>query len=89
MYEERIGSVLGHRHPNDHQERNVRRLLPCIEHSGRSADQCDVNATGQDYLDLANSLLHVRAKMVKANGDGMEAASTVGPVNNFLHSLFS
>jgi hypothetical protein len=49
----------------------------------------DVNATGEDYLDLSNSLLHVRAKIVKANGDDLEAASSVGPVNNFLHSLFS
>jgi hypothetical protein len=49
----------------------------------------DVNATGEDYLDLANSLLHVRAKIVKASGEDLEAASTVGPVNNFLHSLFS
>jgi hypothetical protein len=49
----------------------------------------DVNATGEDYLDLSNSLLHLRAKIVKANGDDLEAASSVGPVNNFLHSLFS
>jgi hypothetical protein len=48
-----------------------------------------VNATGEEYLDLANSLLHVRAKIVKANGEDLEAANTVGPVNNFLHSLFS
>jgi hypothetical protein len=49
----------------------------------------DVNATGEDYLDLSNSIMHVRAKIVKANGDDLEAASSVGPVNNFLHSLFS
>jgi hypothetical protein len=48
-----------------------------------------VNATGEDYLDLSNSQLHVRAKIVKANGDDLSAASSVRPVNNFLHSLFS
>lgn len=49
----------------------------------------DVNATGEEYLDMANCLLHVRAKIVKANGENLEAANMVGPVNNFLHSLFS
>jgi hypothetical protein len=43
----------------------------------------DVNATGEDYLDLSNSLLHVRAKIVKANGDDLEAASSVDPSTTF------
>jgi hypothetical protein len=57
--------------------------------TGGAPIEFDVNATREEYLDLANSLLHVRAKIVKANGEDSQAASTVGPVNNFLHSLFS
>jgi hypothetical protein len=62
---------------------------PALSITGGAPIEFDVNATGEEYLDLVNSLLHVRAKIVKANGENMEAASTVGPVNNFLHSLFS
>jgi hypothetical protein len=62
---------------------------PVSSITGRASIEFDVNATGEDYLDLANSLLHVRAKIVKANGEDLEAGSPVGPVNNCLHSLFS
>ena len=49
----------------------------------------DVTSSGDDYIDFANSYLHVKAKTVRANGANLEAADTVGPVNNLLHSLFS
>ena len=62
---------------------------PISSITGGAPIEFDVNATGDDYLDLANSLLHVRVKIIKANGDNLDATSTVGPVNNFLHSLFS
>jgi hypothetical protein len=59
---------------------------PVSSITGGAPIEFDVNATAEEYLD---SLLHVRAKIVKANGEDLEAANTVGPVNNFLHSLFS
>jgi hypothetical protein len=62
---------------------------PVSSKTGGAPIEFDVNATGEEYLDLANSLMHVRAKIVKANGEDLEAASTIGPVNNVLHSLFS
>ena len=49
----------------------------------------DITSSGDDYIDFANSLLHVKAKIERADGSVLEAADTVGPVNNFLHSLFS
>lgn len=42
-----------------------------------------------DYLDLKNSLLYVKARIVKADGTALIAGEKVGPVNNFLHSLFN
>jgi hypothetical protein len=48
-----------------------------------------VTATGDDYLDLTNSFMCARAKNTRINGDDLDAADTVGPVNNFFHSLFS
>jgi hypothetical protein len=49
----------------------------------------DVNGTGEEYLDFANSYLQVKAKIVKGDGTNIGDDETVGPVNNFLHSLFS
>lgn len=56
---------------------------------GAAPIEFDVGASGDDYIDLANSFLHVRAKIVKTDGGNLDDGSVVGPVNNFLHSLFS
>lgn len=42
----------------------------------------------EDYVDLAKTILVVRAKVTKADGSNLAADSKVGPVNNFLHTLF-
>lgn len=42
-----------------------------------------------DYLDLSNTLLHVKAKVTKIDGTDLDADTNVAPVNNWLHSLFS
>ena len=49
----------------------------------------EINGSGEDYIDFANSYLHVRAKITKPNGDDIDDNAAVGPVNLFLHSLFS
>lgn len=48
-----------------------------------------VSGGGQDYLDLANTQLFVRAEIVRANNAAITDAHHVGPVNLLLHSLFS
>ena len=42
----------------------------------------------EDYVDLSKTILVVRAKVTKANGDNLDADEKVGFVNNFLHTLF-
>ena len=42
----------------------------------------------EDYVDLSKTLLVVRAKVTKADGTDLGRDKKVGPVNNFLHSLF-
>ena len=42
----------------------------------------------EDYVDLSKTILVVRAKVTKANGNNLDADEKVGIVNNFLHSLF-
>jgi hypothetical protein len=44
---------------------------PVSNITGGAPVEFDVNATGENYLDPANSLPHVRAKIVKANGDDL------------------
>jgi hypothetical protein len=62
---------------------------PVASITGGAPIEFDVTTSGDDYLDFANSFLCVRAKITRANNDDLDAADTVGPVNNFLHSLFS
>ena len=42
-----------------------------------------------EYLDLSKTILVVKGKIVKGNGDDLsgQAQSEVAPVNNFLHTL--
>ena len=42
----------------------------------------------EDYVDLSKTILVVRAKVTKANGNNLDGDEKVGIVNNFLHSLF-
>ena len=49
----------------------------------------EINGNGEDYIDLANTMLYVRAKIVRMNGNNIANDTPVGPVNLFLHSLFS
>ena len=45
--------------------------------------------SGDIYLDLASSYLHVQAKVTKGNGTPLDPDNAVAPVNNWLYSLFS
>jgi len=49
----------------------------------------DVNGSGEDYVDFANTLLYVKAKLTTMTDNNLAADAAVGPVNLFLHSLFS
>ena len=42
----------------------------------------------EEYIDLSKTILVVRAKVTKADGTNLDDDEKVGPVCNFLHSLF-
>lgn len=42
-----------------------------------------------EYIDLKRSRLYVKARIKHANGDSLKPTEYVGPINNFLHSMFS
>ncbi|KAF4528492.1 hypothetical protein B566_EDAN016896 [Ephemera danica] len=48
-----------------------------------------IPASGDEYIDVGDTFLHVVALIRKSDGTAFAAADTVGPVNNFLHSMFS
>jgi len=62
---------------------------PISSITGSGPIEFDISASGEDYMDLANSYLFVKAKIQRADGANMDNADQVGPVNNFLHSMFS
>jgi len=49
----------------------------------------DISGTGEDYIDLGNTMLYVQAKITKQDGTHLDANDPIGPVNLLLHSLFS
>ena len=54
-----------------------------------SSIECSVSGSGQDYLDAATTQLYVKARILQADGTAIACDAQVGPVNLFLHSLFS
>ena len=48
-----------------------------------------ISEEGNYYIDLANSLLYVRASVVTSNSEELAADSQVAPVKNWLRSLWS
>ena len=48
-----------------------------------------VSGESSSYIDLANSLLYVRASIVKADGTDLDGDSEIAPECNFIHSLWS
>jgi hypothetical protein len=62
---------------------------PISNITGGAPIKFNVTVTEDDYLNLANGCLCMKTKITRVNDDDLDAADTVGPVNNFLHSLFS
>ncbi|XP_042912887.1 uncharacterized protein F54H12.2-like [Parasteatoda tepidariorum] len=48
-----------------------------------------VSGSAEDYIDLSQTQLFVKAKIVKSDNTLITKDDTIGPVNLFLHSLFS
>ena len=62
---------------------------PITTVTGDSPIEFDINGSGEDYIDFANTMLYVKAKLTAANDTNLAADAAVGPTNLFLHSLFS
>jgi len=62
---------------------------PITTVTGDSPIEFDINGSGEDYIDFANTMLYVKAKLTTQGDADLAADAAVGPVNLFLHSLFS
>jgi len=51
--------------------------------------QFAVSGAGDDYIYLANTYLFVEAQIVNTDGSDLDPDTNVGPVNLWMHSLFS
>jgi len=49
----------------------------------------DVGASREDYIDFANTMFYVKAKITRADLTNLAVDSPIRPSNLFLHSLFS
>ena len=49
----------------------------------------NVPGSGENYVDMINSFLHVTSKTTNEDGTDLASSAAVGPTNLFLHSLFS
>jgi len=56
---------------------------------GNAPIEFSVIGSGEEYVDLSNVMLYVRAKVVKKDNTVLSATSTAAPVNLLLHSMFS
>ena len=48
-----------------------------------------ISGATSDYLDLSNTFLHVKARVVNPDGTNLAADAAVAPVNYWMHSLLS
>ena len=49
----------------------------------------NISGSGEEYLDLSQTHLYIKAKILNNDGTVLKEKAKVGPVNLFLHSMFS
>ena len=49
----------------------------------------NISGSAEDYIDLSQTYLYIKAKILKSDGTSLPKDEPVGPINLFIHSLFS
>ena len=62
---------------------------PLSDTKSGSVIEFNIDGQNNEYTDLSKTRLQVKLKVTKSNGDILLPTNNVGPVNNFIHSLFS
>lgn len=69
-------------------EGNIIEHFPLSSLSPGAPIEFTINGADENYMDLKNSFLHIRAKVTKKDGSDLDADTDVAPINNWIHSLF-
>ncbi|GFR17706.1 uncharacterized protein F54H12.2 [Trichonephila clavata] len=64
-------------------------IFPVASLSDKTPIEFYVSGSGEHYLDLAHTLLHLQVKIKKRNGTILGAPDQVAPINYLLNTLFS
>ncbi|GBM15806.1 hypothetical protein AVEN_262956-1 [Araneus ventricosus] len=64
-------------------------IFPVASLSDKTPIEFYVSGSGEHYLDLAHTLLHLQVKIKKKNGTAIGNPDQVAPINYLLHTLFS
>lgn len=62
---------------------------PVASLNDNSSIEFYVGGSGDNYLDLAHSIIHMQVSIKKKTGGNIEATDIVAPINYFLNTLFS
>ena len=63
--------------------------LTTVRDGGPIEFEISGSGSGEDYIDFANTVLYVKAKITANDCTNLAADAAVGSANLFLHSLFS
>ena len=89
MYEIRTGLVAVPPTQTIVQQAGWVEYQPLTSILGNAPIEFDVIGSGEDYIDVANVLLYVRAKITQNNNQNLAANFTSAPINLLLHGMFS
>ena len=64
-------------------------IHPVASLSEKSPLEFFASASGEDYLDLAHTILNLKVKIVKKNGADIASTEHVAPLCYFLNTVFS
>jgi len=88
MYKVGSGSVLRSADADQYGTGQLDRVSSVDDRGRRFADRIRRRCQRGDYIDFANTVLYVKAKITRADGTNLAVDSSIGPRNLFLHSLF-
>jgi len=71
------------------KESSVVEYHPISSIQNKGLIEFDVTGTGDQYIDVSNIQLYIRAKITKVDGTKLDPNSTAAPVNILLNSMFS
>ncbi|XP_035229987.1 uncharacterized protein LOC118201939 [Stegodyphus dumicola] len=71
------------------EESSFLEIHPVASLNDKTPIEFYISGNGEHYLDLAHTLIHIQAKIVKKNGHDLTETDDVAPINYFLNTMFS